>query len=438
MKKILLGALILTGTEANANYQKLESRISELEDKLSDVELNQALQKFNISGSYLTHVESFHAVKEGNNPLTGSDNRANQNQYLTPIGSRLELNFDINITQSMSLYSTLSMAKFWNLDERTGRSNSSDSFKSLQGGYSYSGDQANFDVAYLSYSNKNTPWSFAIGRMTTNDGPPLNQNDGLSRQGTYPAHLYNVVLDGAAVIYNFGHMMPEDEKLKMRLFYTPFIYVDSDRQNRQVQDSGSDKDSIDSRADLVTLLTEYSKKNVLFSKSFDFIHGIYNVDGFYESTQQNPTTASADFFGTTLNSLYFGFNDFLTDGLNISLSYSHSILKIKNQNNETGNSYLIGANYKIKNFGDKGHIVGAEYIRADKNKIPSDETTDYIASFYNSTNSYGLHLFYTIPFGFNQIVRVGYFDYFEGDSDTFAVDYETEITSTYLTWKLFF
>lgn len=421
---------------AQSEYSRLEKRINELEASLDDVELNQALQKFHMSGSFVNHAESFAAVRKGT--ASYGDERSNQNQNLTAIGTRIALNFDYTVSKTMSVYSTLSMNKFWNIADREGRSDEGSNIESAQGGYNYTGDNAHFDVAYLSYKPENSPWSFAIGRLTTNGGPPLNQHDGLERTGTYPAKLYNVIFDGVGGIYNFSDFLPKNQSIKMRIFYTPFFSIDKDYRDRQAIDPDTQKEKVDSRADFFTLLTEYRVKKVLGASHLDVFHGVYNLEDYYEKNFQVPNDGIANYIGVTTNTLYFGLNNFLQDGFNLSFSNTYTILKAKGSKTNYGNSYLFGVNYQFDNKFNARDILGVEYIKSDENRLPSDGTTPYIGDFYDIVNGNGLHLFYTIPVGNTHVIRIGQINYSEGESTLFKREYEANISSTYARWKVFF
>ncbi|MFT6633194.1 MAG: hypothetical protein ACJAS4_003164 [Bacteriovoracaceae bacterium] len=443
---LTLLALVPTLGFSQESDTTVESRLEAIEGKLDDIELTQALNKLRFSGSFMNQYESFYETNRdtgafdtiqgagGGNPDQGQDSTISA--YIM----RVALNFDVAVSKKLHFYSTLGMSKFWNMSGRTTRTGGdNDNFQSLGGGYAMEDSKAHFDVAYLLYQDLDNPWAFALGRMTTNNGPPLNQLDGIERSGTYPAMSYNVILDGAAIIYDFKKYMPKKNNLKTRLFYTPFLNVNrSSRFKNKVDPSGNGTEAVKTHASMVTLLTEYTNKNISGLKSLDLYHSYYTFDGFYDEVRQSPLTADVDYEGAVANTVYLGLKGIGNSGLNISYTYSHFLVRGDSVGELPSFNHLYSLNYKFDNKLNAGHIIGAEYIQNDDRKVPTDATTIHVNEFYNLTNGIGTHLFYTAPLGRTSIVRAGVMSYEQGESDLFYRDVESKATATYVRWKVFF
>jgi hypothetical protein len=449
MKNVFLITALLVLPAICFSQETVDSRLSVIEEKLDDIELSQALNKLSFSGSFLNQYEAFNEANTDNGTydflqsgggLNPSDADQGKDASISAFIMRVALNFDVEISKNIKFYSTLGMSKFWNMSNRDARAGGeNDNFQSLGGGYSLEDSRAHFDVAYLLYQNQDSPWAFAMGRMTTNNGPPLNQLDGVGRSGTYPAMSYNVILDGAALIFDFRKYMPVKNKLTMRLLYTPFLNVDkSSRYKNKVDAAAGGTEAVKSHGSMMTLLTEYTNKNTSWLKSLDLYHSYYSFDGFYDEERQNPYSETVDYEGTASNTVFLGLMGIAKTGLNISYSYSHFLVRGNQIEEQSSYNNLYSLNYKFDNKVNAGHIVGAEYINNDENRVPTDSTTMQINNFYNLVNGEGTHLFYTAPIGRTSIIRAGVMSYREGESDLFKTDVESKVTSTYLRWKVFF
>lgn len=442
LNKFFIVLCLISVNIVNAN---VENRLNELEARVDDVELNQALSKLNFSGSFLNQYQSLQEVNKTssltgtNAAFTGDDRDSNLSVFFM----RAELNFDVDISSNLDFYSTIGMSKFWNIEGRDDRSPNNDgNFKSLSGGYSFKDSSANFDVAYATYSVPQTNLSFSMGRMTTNNGPPVNQNDGVQRSGTYPFLSYNVIFDGAGLVYDFKDMLSKKHSLKLRLFYTPFLTVDnSSKTKNRVDDQtskGGEKNPVDSKGDFITLLTEYSYLDSVLAEKIDIYFSTYTFDGYYDQYRQNPSTDEVDYAGTTAYTGYLGFQNLLSLGLNISYSHSIQVVRGNTIDEFTSRTHLFNANYLFDNSFNGGDILGLEYINNTENKVPVDSTSLYIPEFYDITKGYGLHLFYSIPVGMEQIIRFGYMEYEDGISKLLYDDIRSYGKSSYIRWKIFF
>ena len=440
MKK-QMSLVFLLSLSAYAIEPEMNARIESLENRVENIELNQVLNKLNFGGSFFNQYESFYN-KRSRTDLFASDPTKqalndDHDQYLSTFFMRAELNFDLAVTNSLSFFSTLGMSKFWNNDGRQSRSNNEgSSYKSLSGSYSIKDSTARFDVAYLRYHQKSSPWTFALGRMTTNYGPPLNQLDGLARTGTYPAMSYNVILDGVAAVYDFKEIFGEKNYFKLRLFYTPFLYIDQENRSEQIS---KNNDQVDSQADLINLLGEFTSEVVPHIKRVNIFYSLYTVDGYYEENRQDSSKDGIEYEGTTANTLYLGLEDIAFSGLNLSYTYSQfSVRGSLVEGSAKSYNHLYNINYTFDNTFNAGDILGVEYIQNDDNKVPTDGTTLYVSDFYNQNNGEGYHLFYTLLIDRSQTMRIGYMNYHQRASEFYLNDIESTAQSTYLRWKAFF
>ncbi len=426
----------------------VEERLNQLEAKLLDLEYNQAVNKLQFSGSFLNHYENYYADRKRDDSVIVANDEDTQNAALSVFLMRVDLNFDVRISKDFRFFSTLGMSKYWNLDGREARvDDESENFNSLGGGYRSTGSEARFDTAYLRYKKKGSLWSFALGRMTTNGGPPINQLDGLDRSGTYPLMTYNVVLDGAAFIYDLSRFMPRNHKLKLRVFYTPFMSVDLNDKARNRSDSINDTDPgpvnergarVDSNASFVTLLTEYHIQKLSWLKSLDIYHAYFTVDKTYYKARQNTSDEDIEYESGNASIFYLGFNSLFGTGLNLSFTHSSYFLRSDIAEENSVSNYYLNSNYRFDNSINRGHILGFEYIQHDEFKLPTDYATLQVTPFYDLANGEGYHLFYTMPFGKSHIVRLGAYKYKVGGSVFFLSNVSEEANAFYARWKVFF
>lgn len=421
-----MSSISLTGLANN------KSRISQLEERLDDIELEQLMQKVRFSGSFFNHFEHL----ESSNLDTVTKEKSTQN--LTPLSMKVALNIDVNITDAINFYSSLGMSKIWNYSGRDPQEvGKGPQYTSMRGSYGYKDSSAYFDTAYLSYHFKNEAMFLAIGRMTTNNGPPIEQLDGTNRAGTYPRFAYNAIFDGIAFIYDFKSFLPKDHSFKARAFYTPFNFVslDSIKKNEVESSSGEQIESVEPQA---ALLLEYSVKNLGFAKSIDLYSMVWNYEKFYEEEFQVTGNDIIETSSANSYTIYLGVNKFLQTGLNFNYSYYSFKERFTGLEDQSSFNYMININYEFDNRFNANHILGFEYINTDDIYYLEDHNSLYFSDFYTRHSNNGFHIYYTVPVGRSQIIRVGLFDYKAGITD-WNEDYETsEVRSFYSRWKVFF
>jgi hypothetical protein len=424
----LLGLILLAFTSSYALSDEL--RVNSLDERLDDIELKYLLKKFSISGQVINHFEHLNYENTESGTVT--------NTLLTPIGMRVGINIDFTVSNQVQFYSTLGMSKVWNFSGREPNEvGDGPQYTSMKGGYAYKNSQAYFDTAYIRYHDQNSPWSFVMGRLTTNGGPPIEQLDGVARNGTYPRFAYNAIFDGVALIYDLSSMLPKNHRLKLRAFHTPFSIVDSDNKDKQKTETTANDAKIESSEPQSALLTEYSLLNSAVAKSVDIYHMIWNYEGFYEKDYQDSSEAGIEKSSATNNTLYFGLKGFM--GSNLNLNYTYYTFNERFGGEEASSyNYFINLNYKFKNNINTNHIIGFEYINTDDAFYLEDHNSLYFSNFYTRHSNNGYHLFYTIPVGIHQAVRMGYFNYKGGITDWNEEYIDTKTEAIYSRWKVFF
>lgn len=458
MHKLIMLFLVLFSVETLASMST-EKKLEDIENRLGDLEVSQALRKFRFSGIFINQIEEFSSVRRNTDlisPALASLKADSRDTHLTPVMMRVAFNISAEITQRMNFYSTIGMAKFWNLADRNTRNlDETGNFQSLGGSYTFKDSRANFDMAYISYNFANSNWTLAMGRMPTNNGPPLNRVDGVKRTGTYPSMSYNNIMDGVAGIYSFNKYLPKDNSLKFRLFYTPFIRVNRNDRSRQVIDdtasgsSGNSGEPVDSHSSFYVIQSEYERKNLSWAKEFDFYLSHYHIDKFYSETKQKvdgtPPSSLLDrfyhngieYFRALSTTVYLGVDNLLRTGFGFTGSFTHYDFNYAGEDYKSDN-VMFTVNYTFDNKFNAGDVTGIEYLKTDKNRAPTEETTIYVNPFYNMINGEGAHVYYTKVINANQIVRFGHFSYQTKEARMLLIDLETKGSASYVRWKVFF
>lgn len=434
----------------------MDNRINDLEMRLGDIEINQALRKFSFGGTFTNQLEYYSRAAKSTNMITGYNRVDATDTHLNPAMMKLDFNIDAHISNGLNFFSTIGMAKYYNLSNRNKRNTIDTShFISFAGSNNLKDSGAHFDMAYISYNPKESPWTIAIGRMPTNNGPPLNQADGNSRSGTYPSFAFNNILDGVAGIYDFKKYLATNHSFKMRFFYTPLIRASkNDKATQEIDGTpssgeyGGSGEQIASNGFMGTFLSEYSIDDLGWTKKLDVFFTSYRVSQFFSATQQKLPTATPgipaelkhdgiEYFDSTSHTLYIGANRFLNSDFNVSFTYTSFLLTYTGDDYKSDN-YMATLNYTFNNKLNSGDILGIEYIHTDKNRVPSEETTFFTNGFYNMMNGEGYHLYYTKVLDTNQLIRLGYFSYYTRESRLLLRDVNTTESASYLRWSVFF
>jgi hypothetical protein len=400
MNKLIFGFLLFLSIPLSFAQTTVEERLAHLEEKLEEINLDRAFDRVHFSGTFITNFEVLNSVKE--DPLTGEKDK----NHGDLAGLHVGLNIDFKISEQMDFFTTLAMGKIYNSDRREGISEGS--YHSLEGSYAYTGSDAKFDVAYLRWKTLEQNLSFALGRMTTRGGPPLNQLDALYRNGTYPRFSYNAIFDGMAVVYNFKDLMPNNMSFKTRLFYTPFFFTD--KNDRTAAELDPDGNKVDRHGNQTAWLNEWDYDHSQIAEKISVYSMVWYYDKFYDVEYQDSTRQDPEYYRALSHTLYVGFERIHNTGLN----FSWSNLRVKDYLDGTGSSQsdsnLFNLNY---NF-EKGYVVGVEHIQTDKNFYLDEYAYLQFNEFYQRSNNKGQHYFFALPFSHNQVIRFGLYDYKAG------------------------
>lgn len=411
MKKItrkftlLIAALLMMSHAAIADDNvDLKKRLDEMEKRLNELEAQNSLQNVIWSGTLINRYEHFR-----NNYMTGIDN-------LDGYSTALAINGDFTVNEKTKVYTTIAMAKFWNL---TNRLESWGEWKqSEEGSYAMSGAIPSVDRAYLSYKF-DIPLTFSIGRMPTNNGLPINQLDGLARQGTYPHLAYNAIFDGIAFTYDFKQL-PSEHTLALSAFYTPWVNVNPVDRTRAWVDTNNNN-YVTGTSPQYSILLDYAYTGTSWFKKLNFEYMWYRYLDFYWWGDNNSPKTAAGANGTfaggpnlydgTNNMIYVGVDDIADTGISFSASGqyygTHYIDATTSPYNTFAASYLFTLN---KTFGnDRRTILGAEYINTDKYYYLDESAALEMIPFYSQPNSKGYHIYATRRLTNSMALRVGYY-----------------------------
>jgi hypothetical protein len=411
MKKLTLVPIALALATPAFAAENINAKVDQLSDRLTELEVAQQLQKVKFSGMMLNYFEAFKSDTD----------------RLTPFGMYVGLNADFEVSKRLKFYSTLGMSKFFNDEGRSEALNSqSDSgnapyVATEMGAWAYGGAGVKFDRAFLSYEVESLPLTLAIGRMPTNGGPPLNQMDGLPRQGTYPRFTFNSIFDGMAAVYNFGGLLPKDHSFKVRAFYQPFVLTNPSERTQQLVVDGIRYKSLSNQ---YAVLAEYSVKNLGFLGQFDlmYMHAAWSnfFDGSFFDEDLGVDTGT-DEYGSD-HGLFVNLEDIGDFGLNLSWSgllYT-STTRDDPDHHRRAWGHLVNVNQRLPFLWNS--IIGLELIHTDSGFYLDDWTRMYLIPFYGLQNSNGQHLFYSVPVSSRVSARVGYYNIRAGIGDDFQPD----------------
>jgi len=398
----LFASLITVSAFAADDMATIKTRMDEMEKRLSEVEAQNILQNVMWSGVLINRYEHYR-----NDYRTDAD-------VLDGYSTALALNGEFTVNDKTKVYTTFAMAKFWNLE---GRNEAWPNWKkSEEGSYQMNGSSPYIDRAYLAYKF-DIPLTFSIGRMPTNNGLPINQLDGISRQGTYPRFAYNAIFDGAALTYDFK--LGDGHSLTTSFFYTPWVNVDPYNRTRQWADAtnGNFKTSTTPQ---YTILADYSYSAAPSAfKKLNVEYMWYNYQNFYwwgDASTKDGATNNATFAGGpnrydgVAHMLYVGLEDIAMTGLSASVSTqllaSHYIDAVPTQDTwASSNLFSLS-----ETFGKNGtSIIGAEYIKTDKWYYLDESAALEMIPFYSQANSKGYHVFATQRLTSNIGLRLGYY-----------------------------
>jgi hypothetical protein len=428
--------LIFLTSLSFAQTPSLEERISKLEEKLEESELqNEINSNFKISGLMINHFEYLNEQRS-----KGDTTNDSRDETLTPLSTLAAISFDFKIRENLNFFSTISMGKFWNNDER--EQDGALWRASNRGSFAYTGDEVKMDMAYLRHQLTNN-LTLSLGRLSTNNGPPANQLDGLPRYGTYPRFGYNGIFDGASLAYDFSNKLPKDLSYKIRLFYTPYIFVDSRKRNRTITDDsnfGNSNEKVKSRADQIAILNELEFKNLSWTKSLLLYSLFWNYETFYDSDFQvdEADRSGIEYYRANSHLLYIGFNEIGYYPLNFSMSQLMVRSRLQGYNQITSEGYLWNLNYKFEKSFLKEMTIGTEYLVTDKNFYLDEHSYTHIIDFYQRSASHGNHYYLSFPLSVNQILRFGHYHVKAERAPSNFYNYKSNINGFYSSYRVQF
>lgn len=383
----------------------VEAKLDKLNNRISELELESKLNKIHFSGEFINRFET---AKN----LHGVPGSTQYSEKLDTFGMYFGLNTDFDISKNIKFYSTLSMSKFYNSEGRT-ENNNYDYANTERGGRAYAGATPKVDRAYATYMLDTTPLTLAVGRMATNGGPPLNQHDGLEREGTYPGFMLNAIFDGIAGIYNFSQYLPKDQTFKVRAFYQPFVTVSATDRSQQLHD-GSKTPSL---APEYTILNEYSLNNTTAFDKLELMYMYMHWSRFYLGQVSNPATMGNTPNGQTEygaeHGIFINFENIWHTGLNASWSGLHYLAtdSATPDVHKSAWGHLFNLNEKfifLSGYWQKV-ILGYEYITTEKYFYVDDWANLNLLPFYALQANTGNHVYVTFPVGDKFVGRLGYY-----------------------------
>jgi hypothetical protein len=383
--------------------------LSSLNDRVTELEVGQALNRARLSGVLVNRFEAFRT-------RYGVPGEPKQEDSINAFGTYFALNVDFDITSHLRLYSTLAMSKLW---QNSGRSEHVGNWEASESGsFGYGGATPQFDRAYMAYEFS-FPLTLAVGRMPTNNGLPQNQLDGLAREGTYPRFAYNAIFDGIAAIVDLSRYLPAGNRLQFRAFYTPNINIDKTDRTRQLTDAYTDVNGntvtvkIASNTLQYALLTEFATQRLPAIDTLNIYYMFYQYKDFYNDGANSTDPPSNPYDSATAHMIYLGLEGIGHVGLNLSLStllYKDSERQLDGTKTDVplSSAFLLNVNYRFES-GIPGLIVGGECIRTDKNFYLDEYTYLNLIPFYSTPSSKGVHLFASQPLGNWLHARVGWY-----------------------------
>lgn len=450
MKKLILGLVLLTTINAFSAEKSVE-------DRLADLEANQAVNIFKFGGHLDTYYDS---IKLKQTPTTTST-ASEENLYYFRLRAGINMNADVS--ERTKFYSRFVASKFFNKFSEQGTELNTRASSLAEGRKYAGGSEIYLEKAYadVKISDK---WVFSFGRLSTVDGPYTNMSLNKARMGTYPYLAYNAVFDGFAVSYN----TPVGEgSISARLIYTPFTSFNKGSLTEtyllsQPRKPSGSKD--ETTSELAAWMLEYENNKLSWVKSMNVIYLGYQTSYLtYDTDNDVPssliaakkagiissvTSLGACGTGTSCavaasgntdtqfgaHNLSVGLENIASSGIDVGLTYLSSTIKNKNKiqftlsgaaasngvvssqsmygfgvSEEDGTATATATALNLKyNFNSK-HALGGEYISNTKHIFIYNVGTTDITNFY-STPGNAYNIYYTtkllseltLKFAFNQ------------------------------------
>tara|TARA_B110001454_G_scaffold64823_1_gene62984 strand:+ start:33662 stop:35011 length:1350 start_codon:yes stop_codon:yes gene_type:complete len=415
LKQLALSGLVLLSLGANAQTRSLEDRVAELEAA-------QSLNIFKFSGAFITQYDHI----EGKQSKTGTsfaayDDKVDFMRLLT------YLNVDADVSSHVKFYSRYTVSKFFNsIVNQTG---SSLNFRTTDLGVSrgYTGSQVYLERAYADIKVADSNFILSAGRLSTIEGPPNHLANGKSRMGTYPALVYNVTLDGAALTHSYDM---SGSAITTRLIYSPLTTVVSGLTNGvpnyQAQPTtngnGTSGDKLPSSNAVTSWMLEYNSKDMGSFGNFTAIYQGLTVNGLaVNGYQVNAAATGRTVSSYNVHSLTLDMANIAKSNVDLGLSVLSSEMKSEGAISIGGTPAVFGYGASAEN--DKvnstttlaslrykyasNDFVGYEYLSGGRGNfifdMGAEDLTNFQATPGTASNVYLLHKF-TPELG----LRVGY------------------------------
>lgn len=407
-KKITRYALIGSILPMMANAQSMS-----LEDRVAELEANQSLNIFKFSGAFFTRYDNIIKAEQTDPDSVMTGNPAFDNKDISYLRMKFQFNADADISKNVKFYSRFTMSKHFNTFYKSGAPNST-AGEDLAVSNGFGSSQVVVEKAYADITIPDTNFTFSLGRLPTVDGQPQNFKDGRARMGTYPMMSYDSVLDGFAMTYKVDEYMPQDQKLALRLIYTPFSQYNLTSSIQPPTDQDGNK--VNSQVSTVAAQVDYSVNNLSWTENMGVVLQHFQTGDLYypnETALPVDSTVNIAVGGTTLAAEFMGIAQ---TGWDLSLSYLASSLKSSGsfggaggfgtatEDTIRGGIYLLSTRYRLGTW-----ILGAEYLNGSEDSFFYAANDETLTSFY-STRGDAYHLYVTKKFGQNLSLRVGYMD----------------------------
>lgn len=397
-----------------------ETKAMSLEDRVAELEANQAVNIFSFGGSLGMRYDDVNAKQT--TPATSAFEGHTQHWRLTS-----GFNVNANISNKLKFYSTSAISKNFNSwNTQVAGVGSSDTILSdPTDSRSEKGSQVYLEKAYADYAFADN-MNFSFGRLPTMDGPPSEMPLGKARMGTYPSVGYNAPFDGMALSYN---LPMEKQNFAARILYTPFTYYTSSAgklAGSAPEGLGNvtiNNTKINSEAPFGAAMLEYGIDGTAVANNitlmlFGYQTGNLPIDGSKLSVGAGGSgLVEFKVGGQVLTATFTGVAG---SDLDLSLTYFQS--KVDNSgditvtglghiygfgataqgDSLTGSTKLVSARYKISNT-----FIGAEYLDGGKSVFNYDPATEVVNGFYSTTGT-GTHFYILQKLTPELAFRIGY------------------------------
>jgi hypothetical protein len=425
MKKLIFTAV--TALVMGASFAQAQ-KAGSLEDRVSELEANQSLNIFKLSGSMALRWDDI-TSKQSSKPAH-FDTEETQAFRL-----RSQLNVDADISKNIKFYSRYTMTKRFNTLLTQGSAGGGPSDTTASDSYDSPGVVV--EKAYADFIIPGTNFIFSGGRLPTSDGSPTNLWDGRARMGTYPMLAYNASLDGLAVTYNWDSLIGGENKLATRVIYTPMSQFNygspTTGQAAGTMHAADANGRMTSNAEIASFQIDYSHPNLGWADNFGvilqyigsgYLHLSSGASPLANPATANPTDAKFRFDQTVANVELNGLF-----GSSFDAVFTYLATHLESQGTDYAYVPAFSIYAPIGNFGCNGtcsrrdfngsiglvslrykiaqNLLGVEYFTATRQAWNYDGAAENMTNFY-STPGDAYHAYYTRLFSSSLALRVGY------------------------------